>query len=331
MARILIAWEFSANLGHLAQLLPIAARLRAKGHQVVFAVRDVTRAEEVLGRHEFEYLQAPVWHERRARASAIPCSYSEILQQNGYADREGLVGMLKAWREIYRLVEPRAVLFDHAPTALLASRGFEWARVLCGVGFCSPPRVSPFPNFRTWEEVSAGAAGAQRRASPRDHQLGAREAAAPSLGAAHELFNVDDEFLCTFPELDHYGSPPGRFVLRLGIHPRRRRRAAVWPEHGRKRVYVYLPPEVRAFAAVGEMLSDSGAQRALGRPRNHGQDRSPLSEPHAQVSARTGPPLRRRDRARMRRCSAEVTARSRRSCSRACRWRYSRSTSSRRS
>ena len=256
MARILIAWEFSAHLGHLAQLLPIAARLRAKRHQVVFAVGDVTRAEDVLGRHGFEYLQAPVWHERRTRPSTVPCSYSEILQQNGYADREGLVGMLKAWREIYRLVDPQAVLFDHAPTGLLASRGFEWARLLCGVGFCSPPRVSPFPNFRTWEEVS------QERLERSDGQVlatinGALEKLRlRRLGATHELFNVDEEFLCTFPELDHYGTRPEASYCGP-VYTRDEGAEPIWPQQGQKRVYVYLRPEARAFAAVGEMLSDS--------------------------------------------------------------------------
>lgn len=256
MARILIAREFGANPGNLAQLLPVAARLRAKNHQVVFAVGDVTRAEDVVGRYRFEYLQAPVWHERRTRPFAPACSYAEILQQNGYADREGLLGMLKAWREIYRLVDPQAVLFHHAPTALLASRGFEWARVLCGVGFCSPPRVSPFPNFRTWEEVSP------ERLERSDAQVldtmnfALDKLRLRPLGAAHELFNVDHEFLCSFPELDHYGSRPAApycgpvFAPDDGAEP-------VWPEHGEKRIYVCLSPEARAFATVGELLRDS--------------------------------------------------------------------------
>jgi UDP:flavonoid glycosyltransferase YjiC (YdhE family) len=257
MARILFAWEFGANPGHLAQLLPLAVRFRAKGHKVVFALSDVTRAEAVLGERGFEYLQAPVWRRRPQRSSLIPCNYSEILQQYGYADREGLIGPVKAWREIYRLIDPQVVLFEHAPTALLASRGFEAVRVLYGVGFCSPPRVTPFPNFRSWENVPR-ARLEESDAQVLDTMNGVLEKLhLRPLGAAHELFDVDDEFLCTFPEIDHYaGRIEGPycgpvFTRDEGAEP-------TWPAEGNKRVYVYLSPEMRAFPTIAEMLSDGG-------------------------------------------------------------------------
>jgi UDP:flavonoid glycosyltransferase YjiC (YdhE family) len=128
--------------------------------------------------------------------------------------------------------------------------------VLCGLGFCSPPRVSPFPSFRTWEEVP------RERLERSDAQVLAtmnwalEKLGLRHLGAAHEIFNIDDEFLCTFPELDHYGIRPDApycgpvFVRDEGAEP-------VWPEQGKKRVYVSLRPETRALAALGEMLSDS--------------------------------------------------------------------------
>jgi hypothetical protein len=109
MARVLFAWEFDTSFGHLAQLLPLAAKLRTRGHEPVFAVTDVMRAEAVLGHDGFEYLLAPMWQPRPPRPSVIPCSYSELLQHYGYLDPDGLLGLVKAWREIYRLVEPQVV------------------------------------------------------------------------------------------------------------------------------------------------------------------------------------------------------------------------------
>ena len=41
MARILIAWELGANLGHLLRQLMIARELRRRDHQVLFACRDL--------------------------------------------------------------------------------------------------------------------------------------------------------------------------------------------------------------------------------------------------------------------------------------------------
>ena len=153
MARILFAWELGANLGHLGQLALLAKALRAQGHEPIFALRDVTRAESVVG--GFPFVQAPVWPARPPAASMSPCSYPEIMQHHGYGDREGLLAMVKAWRQILQWTAPHAVVFDHAPTALLASRGLDLARVLYGVGFSSPPRRCPLPSFRVWEDVPA--------------------------------------------------------------------------------------------------------------------------------------------------------------------------------
>ena len=257
MARILFAWEFGANLGHLLPLVPLALRLRSRGHRPVFVVSDVTRAEGGLGSHSLEYMQAPVWHPRRPRPSVVPCSYSEILHHYGYLEAGGLLGMVKAWREIYRLVEPSVIVFEHAPTALLASRGFEAARVLFGVGFCSPPRVSPFPNFRSWEDVPRERLERSDERVLRTINSVLEKVGLRPLSALHELFEVDDDFLCTFPELDHYASRPNAkyegpvFTRHEGTDP-------VWPEQGRKRVYVYVRPDMRVFHPLAQHLSGAG-------------------------------------------------------------------------
>lgn len=257
MARVLFAREFGDNLGQLAQLVPPALQLRDRGHQPVFAVTDASRAESALGPHALEYLQAPLWQRRLPRPQAVPCSYSEILHRYGYLDAEGLLGLVKAWREIYRLVDPQVIVFEHAPTALLASRGIEAARVICGVGFCSPPRQNPLPSFRTWEAIP------QERLAKSDAQALAtvntvlsrlRLRALDELG---ELFDADREFLCTFRELDHYQGRESTsycgtlFARDQGAEP-------VWPTAGTKRVYVHLRPELPAFQKAAEVLSDSG-------------------------------------------------------------------------
>ena len=64
MARVLLAWELGAGTEHLAHLVPLALRMRARGHEPVFAVSDVTRAEATLGAHGLPYLQAPLWQPR---------------------------------------------------------------------------------------------------------------------------------------------------------------------------------------------------------------------------------------------------------------------------
>src|SRR5438445_13046775 len=122
MSRILYAWELGTGYGHLGSVLPLAVRLRARGHEVVFARRDLTPPERFLGRRGFALLQAPVWLSER-RGLDLPVSYAEMLANFGFLDRAGLTGMVKAWRQLYALVQPDLLVIDHAPTALLAVRG----------------------------------------------------------------------------------------------------------------------------------------------------------------------------------------------------------------
>ena len=53
MSGILCVWELGAGYGHLGRLLPVALQLRERGHEVVFALRDLTHAEvrRLLGLH----------------------------------------------------------------------------------------------------------------------------------------------------------------------------------------------------------------------------------------------------------------------------------------
>ncbi len=65
MARILVAWELGAGYGHLYAFPRLAHALRERGHEVLFALRDLARAERVLGNGEFVLLQAPIFKRHR--------------------------------------------------------------------------------------------------------------------------------------------------------------------------------------------------------------------------------------------------------------------------
>ena len=92
MARILCAWEFGGDLGHVRRLLPIARELRRLGHEAAFAFRDLAP----LGAHAaegFEWFQAPLTRPPPAQNPA-PLSPSDVLLNLGYDDAAGLAGAL---------------------------------------------------------------------------------------------------------------------------------------------------------------------------------------------------------------------------------------------
>lgn len=237
MARILFAWELGGDLGHLMRLAPLARQLRERGHHVVVAVRDLSRAAPILD--GVPVLQAPIWLPRGRSLPQAPACYPDILQHYGYLSVAGLKGLIKAWRALYELTCPDLILFDHAPTALLASRGLRAKRLLVGTGFMSPPRASPMPSMRPWLTVPAEyLQESERKVLTTINQV-MSEMNLPRLDALQDLFEVDDDLLTTFPDLDHLphrgkGNYLGPVVNEgTGAQPK-------WAGNDRPKVFAYL-------------------------------------------------------------------------------------------
>lgn len=257
MARFLFAWELGAGYGHLARMLPVALELRQRGNEVVFAVRDLMAAETLLTPHGLTYHQAPLWL-RKVTQLPPAISYPELLMRFGYLNADALTGICRAWRNLLGVLQVDAIVLDHAPTALLATRGLALARVNFGDGFCIPPRARPMPHFRWWqrENMARVQDSEQHALASANQTLLALDA--PPLGGLGELRDCDDTLLCSFAELDHY---PTRgdddylgpiFALGQGVD-------LPWPAASGPKVFVYLQPDFPALDAVLAGLQKSGA------------------------------------------------------------------------
>ena len=90
MATIVLNWELGADFGHISRFLSIALRLREQGHRPVMLLRDITRAESILGGHQLEFFQAPVW---LTPVQGLPpdINFTETLYRFGYLYPEGLL------------------------------------------------------------------------------------------------------------------------------------------------------------------------------------------------------------------------------------------------
>src|SRR5690348_15509947 len=129
MATILLAWELGAGLGHLQRLRPLAEELLRRGHRVVASLRDIPRAGAVFGGMQVRLLQAPQKLRPPPDEFKPPLTLPHILHNTGFGDDMELAALAGAWRNLLELVRPDAVVFDHSPTALLASRGLPHKRV----------------------------------------------------------------------------------------------------------------------------------------------------------------------------------------------------------
>ena len=257
MHSILYAWEFGANLGHVGAFMPLARALRDAGHDVHWMVTQPAVVGDFLAGEGFDWLAAPTMPE--AVRPGPPLTYADILLRFGYADPRALFGLVGGWREAIRLTGAQLVLADHAPTALLAARTLGIPVMLFSNGFTAPPRRSPLPNMRPWSPVPEQALSQlDLTALFAVNSVLARHHCAQMQHLA-DLFDVAEEALVTFPELDHYADRgPGRYWGSLpsagaGQH-------AIWPAGKATRLFAYLRPESPHHEAV------LAALQALGHP-----------------------------------------------------------------
>ena len=244
---ILYAWEFGANLGHVGAFMPLARALRDEGHEVHWMVTQPGVVGDFLAGEGFTWLAAPTMPE--ATRPGPPLTYADILLRFGYAEPRVLFGLVGSWREAMRLTGARLVLADHAPTALLAARTLGTPVMLFSNGFTAPPRCSPLPNMRPWAPLPEQAVGGlDRTALLAVNAVLARYQSAPLQHLA-DLFDVAEEALVTFPELDHYADRgPARYWGSLPSAGAGR--SVSWPPGRTPRLFAYLRAESPHHEAV---------------------------------------------------------------------------------
>ncbi|MBD9359928.1 glycosyltransferase [Methylomonas fluvii] len=286
MSRIFFAWELGANYGHLTRQLPIALRMRAKGHQVFFVVRDTTVAANLLGPHGLAFTQAPLDTSDK-RLVRPPANYAEMLLASGYSEHAALWGMVRSWLSLMKMFNADIIVADHAPTALFAARLAGLPSTIVGSGFEIPPNCSPLPSIRPWETIDDN-----RLCRSEECVLERLNAIATALGERtlsqiSELFEDAGKILATFGELDHYGMRNGENYTGP-IYRRDAGQAIGWSTKHNTHIFAYLRPSVPGFEALLTALSKLSAEVIVVAPGIRRALAEELVTPRFQVFSRPG-------------------------------------------
>jgi UDP:flavonoid glycosyltransferase YjiC (YdhE family) len=249
MGRVLIAWELGGNLGHVVALTAVARDLRVRGHEVTFALRDLTNAG-FIARQGFPFFPAPM--PVRGRVMVTYTSYAEMLSGETFSSTEAALTGALAWRSIIGATRPDLLLADHAPLALLAARGLGLRTATFGVPFSVPVPGRPLPVFLA--DHGNAAAEEERLLARLNGALDALKA--PRLERVSDLYLCGATLLQTLPELDCFSPrdwdsyvPPD--VADAGDA------TPAWPKARGQRALVYLKagpwvlPVLKALAASG--------------------------------------------------------------------------------
>ena len=261
MARILIAWELGANYGHLMRQMLVARELRRRGHDVLFACRDLAAAAAIAGREGFACVQAPSVRVDKRHLRDPQC-YADILAACGFAEVATLEAAACGWFGLIDLYGPHAMLSDHAPLAQFAARLRGLPVMQIGTGFELPPATHPLPILKPWRQI-AECEVFEREA----HMVACMNQLCEQHGAQllkhlSDLYATEAPVLATFPELDHF--PRGAEVNYAGpLFSEEDGLDVAWHTKpgasGQRRVFAYLRA-ASSLAAVLQALSRTNAE-----------------------------------------------------------------------
>lgn len=256
LMRFLFAWEQGGNLGHLSKLLLIARQMRNRGHEILFAVKDVGTARQLLEGEGFSFVQCPLAVGVR-RARREPTSFADILVEAGFAEQTILSGLIHDWQTLFDTYRPAVLLAQYAPASLIAARLAGLPSLKVDIAFESPPAVSPFPSFRPWLRLSkeellktetvivANINGIRQKRGAAPHEK------------LHQALAGDVSLLATLPELDHYpGRRGGRYIGPLFVD--NDGDELFWSDRNVPHIFLYLRP-FPGLEKILKTLDQSGA------------------------------------------------------------------------
>jgi UDP:flavonoid glycosyltransferase YjiC (YdhE family) len=251
---ILLAAELSRGTGTINRLLPLAAALAGRGHDITLALPpSISTSVAAAG---IRVKEAPVWA-LPPPPGFLAVTYADLLQLSGYATPGSLNGLLDAWQPILEQTAPDLLIADFAPTAMLAARIGKVKQAALGDGYSLPPLVRPLPLLRPWAEIAPGAAADTegRVLAVIDACLTGR--GARGLRALRDLFRDGPNFLCTFRELDHYPTRPdgswyGEVFMATGGE------TVPWPQAPGERIYIDLDARHPAIGPLVAVLGRLG-------------------------------------------------------------------------
>jgi UDP:flavonoid glycosyltransferase YjiC (YdhE family) len=202
MPRILLAHDLGDGLGHVAQLLPLARALRARGAEPLLALRDPATAWPRLAGAGLPLVQAPYArpvNDINAAGQRV-ASFAELLAIHGWHDRARLAALVAAWQGLLDLHRPGLVVADYAPVLGLAAwRQVPVVRV--GSGYTTPPAEGPrlprlreLPDWVPEAELLAAAAAVQA------------ERGRPAPATLTEVLRGAASFVTHLPLLDPYAA-----------------------------------------------------------------------------------------------------------------------------
>lgn len=257
MARVVLAWELGANLGHVAPMRALAIQLRKLEHHCTFVARDLDSTEEYIEPTLGPVLQAPIKLGAIHNPVKVQVSYASLLHSTGFDHARSLAGRIRAWRQILQTTRCELLFTDHSPTALVAAHTLGIPVANCGYGFLVPPVLTPFPSFRADLKFTPAILLRNEAAVLNTLNMALEKLKIPGFSTLQQPFESAIHFVLGYLETDQY--EVARTEPYLGLPDFSQGVLPEWPTGEAPKIFAYLRP-FKDLEAVLIALQKSGAR-----------------------------------------------------------------------
>ncbi|MFO1369519.1 MAG: glycosyltransferase [Marinagarivorans sp.] len=254
MSRIVCVWELGDDLGHFSNFSPLIEEMLQANHEVFFLVKDLANSECFSWSEKIRFFQAPIFLSKIDSIQEVDC-FANILQNKGYQSVTTLAPLVKAWMALFSLLKPDLIIFDHAPTALLASNNLSLPRITLSNGFLTPPAGTAPQNLQPWL-----VADQSRIEHSEAHVVQVINKVASSLGLQNiarvsDLYSAHLTCITGFKAIDFYRSTRTNALYlspasKPNSHPKPN-----WQPNNGKKVFAYLKSHCKTTPILLDALA----------------------------------------------------------------------------
>ncbi|MES2624838.1 MAG: hypothetical protein V4628_06145 [Pseudomonadota bacterium] len=191
-----------SNYEQLLRLHDITKECGDAGHDVTVVVRDLISASALINKLSMTVLQAPVFLPRLRLNRQLVC-LADTLQLSGYEHINTLLPLVKAWQALLVLLQADVLIFDQAPTALLAASNFNCTRLIVGNGFNIPVAGYKLTDWQPMQSRAELIEEQEKQVLKVINQV-QRKLDLPVSATISELYRCNRVMIDSFPQLDIY-------------------------------------------------------------------------------------------------------------------------------
>lgn len=256
-ARILCVWELGGNLGHLTSLRLFVDQALERGHHVTVALRELQYVDTVFEGCDVDIFQAP--YLRLPIRPELPriISYVEMVIRQAFSCVGQLQSLTAAWKNLFRVTQPDLVIYDHSPTALIASSGACWKKWVIGSGFLIPQQdefLGMFPGTPKSEANAIRLRESEQLALDMINQVLKAEGEDIWASLGPWFDQCDQQLFLTLPETDHYGARHGGQYL--GVKQYQGGATPSWPARASDKRHAKIFVYVNEFPGLDQLLAE---------------------------------------------------------------------------